>query len=343
MKGSKHAPDAVSLCSEPATEATCCGADLAGRARGEYLMSSELSGRERGRPSFIRGTVAGILFFLLVIFLAPIPQVAAAADPQGPEAGSPALDGPRFVYPENGQTLDYEGAYVFKVKPVPGASKYLWGFFQGGKMVWENYADERKLSGTEYSIQPGTSAHKRFVEGDVDVWVRGLVNGDWTDATIITIRLQPGAASPGQEAASPGPEANGVVSYVDDYAQECSAASLTARGASINGSDYAHTVLQWAGDTRDPVTIKRKAYRFQATIGVRDDASDQVRVQFELLGDNGKQLFQSRVLGYGDSQKVDVSVEGVLRITLRATAASSTHGYAGWGDARLTAPTKLEC
>jgi hypothetical protein len=241
------------------------------------------------------------------------------------------------VYPENGQSLDYEGACLFKVKPFPGASEYLWGFFQGGKMVWENYADERKLSGTEYSIQPGTSAHKRFVKGDVDVWVRGLVDGEWTNATIITIRLEPKAASPKQKTTQ------AVTTYVDDYAQECSAASLTARGASINGSDYAHTILQWAGDTRDPVTIKRKALRFQATMGVRDDASDQVRVQFELLGDNGKQLFQSRVLGYGESQKVDVSVEGVLRITLRATAASSKYGYAGWGDARLTAPTKLEC
>jgi hypothetical protein len=300
-------------------------------------MSSEHSGRQRGRLSYIRRAVAGILFFLLVIFLAPIPQVAAATD------------GPRFVYPENGQTLDYEGAYVFKVKPVEGASEYLWGFFQGGKMVWENYADERKLSGTEYSIQPGTSAHKRFVEGDVDVWVRGLVDEKWTDATIITIRLQPKAAPPGQAAKPPGQAAkppgqaiNPAVTYVDDYSQECRAGALSAGAASINGADYAHTILQWPGDSQ-PVTIKRKAHRFQATIGVRDDASDQVRVQFDLLGDKGQQLFKSRVLSYGESQKVDVSVEGVLRITLRATAASSKYGYAGWGDASLTAPTKLEC
>jgi hypothetical protein len=303
----------------------------------EYLMSAERSGRQPGRLSYIRRAVAGILFFLLVIFLAPIPQVGTATDLQ--EAGSPALDGPQFVYPRNGQTLDYEGAYRFKVKPVPGASEYLWGFFQGGKMVWENYADERKLSGTEYSIQPGTSAHKRFVEGDVEVWVRGLVDEKWTDATIITIHLQPKAESPEQEA----PEQEAAVTYVDDYAQECRAGTLTAGTASINGTDYAHTIFQWAGDTSQPVTIKRKAHRFQATIGVRDDESDQVRVQFELLGDKGKQLFQSDVLSYGESQEVDVSVEGVLRITLRARAVSSKHGYAGWGNARLTAPTKLEC
>ena len=250
------------------------------------------------------------------------------------------------MYPKNGQTLDYEGAYRFKVKPVPGASEYLWGFFQGGKMVWENYADERKLSGTEYSIQPGTSAHKRFVEGDVEVWVRGLVDGEWTDATIITIHLQPKAGSEPElqpKAGSPESEATQVATYVDDYAKECRAGPLNAGAASINGTDYAHTILQWAGDTSEAVTIKRKALRFQATIGVRDDESDQVRVQFELLGDKGKQLFQSDVLSYGESQKVDVSVEGVLRITLRARAVSSKHGYAGWGNARLTAPTKLEC
>jgi hypothetical protein len=111
-------------------------------------------------------------------------------------ARSADLDGPSFVYPKNGQTLDSEGAYLFKVKPVEGASEYLWGFFQGGKMVWENYRNERKLSGTEYGIQPGTPAHKKFVKGNVDVWARGLVNGKWTKATIITIRLQPKAAPP---------------------------------------------------------------------------------------------------------------------------------------------------
>ena len=109
---------------------------------------------------------------------------------------SAELDGPSLIYPKNGQTLDYEGAYLFKVKPVPGASGYLWGFFQGGEMVWENYRNERKLSGTEYGIQPGTPAHKKFVKGKVAVWVRGLINGKWTKATIITIHLQPKVTPP---------------------------------------------------------------------------------------------------------------------------------------------------
>jgi hypothetical protein len=119
---------------------------------------------------------------------------------------SAELDGPSFIYPKNGQTLDYEGAaYLFKVKPVPGASGYLWGFFQGGKMVWENYRNEGKLSGTQYGIQPGTPAHKKFVKGNLEVWVRGLVNGKWTNATIITIDLQPKATSTGPTPTTPEP------------------------------------------------------------------------------------------------------------------------------------------
>ena len=100
-----------------------------------------------------------------------------------------------------------------------------------------------------------------------------------------------------------------VMAYVDDYAQECRVGALTTGTASINGIDYAHTILQWAGDTSQPVTIKRNALRFQATVGIRDDASDQVRAQFELRGDNGQQLFKSRILRYGESQKVDVQLK----------------------------------
>jgi hypothetical protein len=95
----------------------------------------------------------------------------------------------------------------------------------------------------------------------VDVWVRGLVDEKWTDATIITIRLQSRAAPPGQAAKPPGaanpPGQKATQVYVDDYAQECRAAILSAGSASINGADYAHTILQWPGDSQ-PVTIKRK-------------------------------------------------------------------------------------
>ena len=121
------------------------------------------------------------LFVLLAVMLAAIGQPTAAS----------ALGGPVFDYPVDGQTLDFEGWYLFRVHPIPSAQGYLWGFFQNGVMVWENYRDEGTLSGNEYAIQPGTVAHSRFVPGDVEVWVRGWVDNQWTDATVITIHLVP--------------------------------------------------------------------------------------------------------------------------------------------------------
>ena len=97
------------------------------------------------------------------------------------------VPGPTFDYPQDGQTLDYPGTYLFRVHPVADAQGYLWGFFQNGVMVWENLRDEGHLSSNEYGIWPGTTAHDKFSVGAVQVWVRAWVNGEWTDATIITI------------------------------------------------------------------------------------------------------------------------------------------------------------
>jgi hypothetical protein len=96
-----------------------------------------------------------------------------------------------FIYPVDGQILDYEGSYLFKIKPIDGADGYLWGFFQNDVMVWENMRDEGELSGTEYGIPEGSIAHNKFIPGPVQVWVRASISGQWTDPTIITIYLKP--------------------------------------------------------------------------------------------------------------------------------------------------------
>jgi hypothetical protein len=123
------------------------------------------------------------LFALLSLMLAALGQYGSAR----------ALSGPVFDYPVDGQDLDYEGSYLFRVLPMDEAQGFLWGFFQNGVMVWENYRDEGVLSGNEYGIHPGTVAHAQFVPGDVEVWVRAQVDGNWTDATVITIHLVPRA------------------------------------------------------------------------------------------------------------------------------------------------------
>lgn len=96
-----------------------------------------------------------------------------------------------FIYPVDGQILDYEGSYLFKVTPVEGADGYLWGFFQNGVMVWENLRDEGELSGVEYGIYEGSFAHSQFTSGYVEVWVRASIYGEWTEPTVITIYLKP--------------------------------------------------------------------------------------------------------------------------------------------------------
>ena len=100
---------------------------------------------------------------------------------------------PEMVYPVDGQVLDLEGAYMFKVKPVSGATGYLFGLFQSGEMVYENYRDTRTLSSNgEFALWQTNPGHAKFHVGDVKVMIRALVNNQWTDAREITIHLQPG-------------------------------------------------------------------------------------------------------------------------------------------------------
>jgi hypothetical protein len=97
-----------------------------------------------------------------------------------------------FVYPQDGQVLDYEGSYIFEVTPRADAEGYLWGFFQNGVMVWENMANEGVLSGTTYAIEEGTFAHTQFSPGYTEVWVRPMLGGGIpTDAIVIGIYLEP--------------------------------------------------------------------------------------------------------------------------------------------------------
>lgn len=103
-----------------------------------------------------------------------------------------ALASPSFIYPSNGQTLTCSGSYLFKVNSVPNATGYLWGFFQNGVLLYQEFVPF--ASGYEYAITAGTSQHSTFYPQNcraTDVWVRAAVNGQWTDpASIITINLR---------------------------------------------------------------------------------------------------------------------------------------------------------
>lgn len=128
-----------------------------------------------------------------------------------------------------------------------------------------------------------------------------------------TATVSPGLTSVSSAGPPPGQPIE-ATSYLDDLAKECGIGAATGPMA-ISGTQYAHGVLQWAGQTSNSFNISRRAERFHAIIGIRDDANSDVRVQFELRGDNGQQLFKSRTLGFGETESVDVPVSGILRIT----------------------------
>lgn len=96
---------------------------------------------------------------------------------------------PVFLFPVNGELIDYSSTWVFQVEPIPNATGFLWGFEQNGVLVWENYRNEGALSGPTYTIAEGSYAHSLFTTGALQVWVRALIYNEWTDLTIVNIFL----------------------------------------------------------------------------------------------------------------------------------------------------------
>jgi len=107
-------------------------------------------------------------------------------------AGLVSFNAPEMVYPVDGQNLTYgyPHGYMFKVKPVAGASGYLFGFFQNGVMIYENWRDDKKLSiDGEFAVWPDNLFYSKLQEGDLQVWIRALISGQWSEARIITVKL----------------------------------------------------------------------------------------------------------------------------------------------------------
>jgi hypothetical protein len=65
-------------------------------------------------------------------------------------------------------------------------------------MVWENYRDERSLSGTTYVIRAGSTAAGKLTAAPMDIWIRGQVQGQWTDATVVSVTVTEGQRAPSQ-------------------------------------------------------------------------------------------------------------------------------------------------
>ncbi len=80
--------------------------------------------------------------------------------------------------------------------------------------------------------------------------------------------------------------------------------------------------------------ISRKYGRFQAEIGLADDAHTGSSAEFTLTADD-REIYHSPRLKPGEVKSVDVSVKNVFRLSLWVSSTCEYQAKATWGDARL--------
>jgi len=134
--------------------------------------------------------ILGRLLLAAVLVVGIIPATRAEA----------AESGPQWITPHDGDTVPYLNDLVFQVQPVDNSVGYLYGFFENGEMVWENYANEGHLDGTQYVLKKGSRGHHALGSGaqwrvswPLQIWVRGYIHQGsqyhWTEASIINVTL----------------------------------------------------------------------------------------------------------------------------------------------------------
>jgi hypothetical protein len=115
------------------------------------------------------------------------------------QAGVPIPDGvsrtssqnlPVFISPNPGETLKLGQTWTFKVEAITASQGFLWGFFQNGEMIWENFRDEGVLSTNEYTISSGSMIQKKFSPGPLTVEVRAFINNEWKEANRQTLTIE---------------------------------------------------------------------------------------------------------------------------------------------------------
>jgi uncharacterized protein YkwD len=110
------------------------------------------------------------------------------------EAITPNVQKTVFEYPLDGQTMNYEGHYLFKVYAVAGADQYQWKFFQNGDEIYSVL--DLHETGNGFGVYTSMEDHDKFSPGELTVQSSARVNGVWTEATAITIELVSEADKP---------------------------------------------------------------------------------------------------------------------------------------------------
>lgn len=143
---------------------------------------------------------------LTALVLATGPGAALARQPHATPA-----KGLVFVSPANGAVYQSSAPYRFQVRPLTGATGYLWSFVQGGVIVFQNLAWDGRLSAATYTVAPGSPAHRLIHVGALQVWVRALLRtGQWSGMGTVRVRIA-GASQPSAPAAPAQPIAPPIV------------------------------------------------------------------------------------------------------------------------------------
>jgi hypothetical protein len=118
----------------------------------------------------------------------------------------------------------------------------------------------------------------------------------------------------------------------------------------IAGTSYGHSVATSIGgcarnqETTFEYALSAQWKELLATIGLDDESKDSKAVaQFDVYLD--ARLVKTASLGLGKRARLDLPLDGVIRLTLKVTYVKGTvppgicseAGYAVWGDARLSA------
>lgn len=152
-----------------------------------------------------------------------------------------------------------------------------------------------------------------------------------TTASAVTSTAQTGVSPPVRYLAEEEPVENEIL-------------GAKARGgtADVAGKTYAKSILVDYGTRFYPAAaswnLSKRGGTFRALIGLSDDSGTQARARFEAVGDG--RLLAEATIGLGETVPVNVSVDGVLRLTLRISGATKADQYLTgvWGNARVVAP-----
>lgn len=113
---------------------------------------------------------------------------------------------------------------------------------------------------------------------------------------------------------------------------------------SIDGRDYARSihvnsrgVFTTPNNLASQYDLRRKHFRFTATIGITDSSASDGKAEFSVECD-GRPIEGARwTMAFGESKDIDVSIEGCLRMTLRVDGfPSSESTVAAWADPVVT-------